>query len=152
MWVHCSCLQTHQKRASDSITDGCEPLCGCWELNSGPSEEQSVLLTTESSLQPRILIFKSLNSVSLQWYTKSWYKLFACRPVVAHAFNPSTWEAEAGGFLSLRPAWSTEWPGQPKLYRKTLFTNKQANKYLFALCKVLINILIQVKWKYFQDW
>jgi major histocompatibility complex class I len=28
--------------------------------------------------------------------------------VVAHAFNPSTWEAEAGGFLSSRPAWSTE--------------------------------------------
>jgi hypothetical protein len=24
------------------------------------------------------------------------------------AFNPSTREAEAGGFLSLRPAWSTE--------------------------------------------
>jgi hypothetical protein len=34
--------------------------------------------------------------------------------MVAHAFNPSTWEAEAGGFLSSRPAWSTEWvPGQP---------------------------------------
>jgi major histocompatibility complex class I len=28
--------------------------------------------------------------------------------VVAHAFNPSTWETEAGGFLSLRPAWSTK--------------------------------------------
>jgi major histocompatibility complex class I len=28
--------------------------------------------------------------------------------VVVHVFNPSTWEAEAGGFLSLRPAWSTE--------------------------------------------
>jgi hypothetical protein len=27
--------------------------------------------------------------------------------MVAHAFNPSTWEAEAGGFLSSRPAWST---------------------------------------------
>jgi hypothetical protein len=27
--------------------------------------------------------------------------------VVVHAFNPSTWEAEAGGFLSSRPAWST---------------------------------------------
>jgi hypothetical protein len=26
--------------------------------------------------------------------------------VVAHAFNPSTGEAEAGRFLSLRPAWS----------------------------------------------
>jgi hypothetical protein len=28
--------------------------------------------------------------------------------LVAHAFNPRTWEAEAGGFLSSRPAWSTE--------------------------------------------
>jgi hypothetical protein len=28
--------------------------------------------------------------------------------VVAHTFYPSTWEAEAGGFLSSRPAWSTE--------------------------------------------
>jgi major histocompatibility complex class I len=30
--------------------------------------------------------------------------------VVVHPFNPSTWEAEAeaGGFLSSRPAWSTE--------------------------------------------
>jgi hypothetical protein len=39
----------------------------------------------------------------------------------AQAFNPSTWEAEASGFLSLRPAWSTKWvPGQPGLYRETL--------------------------------
>jgi hypothetical protein len=28
--------------------------------------------------------------------------------VVVHTFNPSAWEAEAGRFLSLRPAWSTE--------------------------------------------
>jgi hypothetical protein len=28
--------------------------------------------------------------------------------VVVHAFNPSTWEAEAGGFLSSRTAWFTE--------------------------------------------
>jgi hypothetical protein len=28
--------------------------------------------------------------------------------VVAHAFNPSTREAEAGRFLSSRPAWSTK--------------------------------------------
>ena len=45
---HCS-LQTHQKRASDLITDGCEPPCGCWELNSGLLEEQSVLFTAEPS-------------------------------------------------------------------------------------------------------
>ena len=28
--------------------------------------------------------------------------------VVAHAFNPNTLETEAGGFLGLRPAWSTK--------------------------------------------
>ena len=28
--------------------------------------------------------------------------------VVAHAFNPSSWKAEAGGLLSSRSAWSTE--------------------------------------------
>jgi hypothetical protein len=32
-----------QKRASDPITDGCELPCGCWELNSGPLEEHTVL-------------------------------------------------------------------------------------------------------------
>jgi hypothetical protein len=31
---------------------GCEPPCGCWDLNSGLSEEQSVLLPTEPSRQP----------------------------------------------------------------------------------------------------
>jgi hypothetical protein len=49
----------YQKRASDLITDGCEPPCGCWDLNSGPSEEQSELLTTEPSLQPKNEIFLS---------------------------------------------------------------------------------------------
>jgi nitrate/TMAO reductase-like tetraheme cytochrome c subunit len=32
----------------------------------------------------------------------------SCHLVVAHAFNPSTWETEAGKFLGLGPAWSTE--------------------------------------------
>jgi hypothetical protein len=49
--THFRCLQTHQKKASGTITDGCEPPCGYWELNSGPLEEQSVLLTAEPSLQ-----------------------------------------------------------------------------------------------------
>jgi hypothetical protein len=53
--VHYCCLQTHHKRASDPSTDGGEPPC-CWELNSGPLEEQSVLLTTEPSLQPAFLL------------------------------------------------------------------------------------------------
>jgi hypothetical protein len=49
--------------------------------------------------------------------------------VVAHTFNPSTWEAEAGGFLSSRPAWSTEWvPGQPGLHRETLSRRNKKNQ------------------------
>jgi hypothetical protein len=41
---------------SDHIADGCEPPCGFWELNSGPLEEQSVLLTAEPSLQPLVVV------------------------------------------------------------------------------------------------
>jgi hypothetical protein len=53
-----ACMPTGQKRASDSITDGCEPPCGGWELNSGPLEEQLVLLSSEPSLQPHVsLVF-----------------------------------------------------------------------------------------------
>jgi hypothetical protein len=34
------------------LTDGCEPSCLCWELDSGTLEEKSVLLTAEPSLHP----------------------------------------------------------------------------------------------------
>jgi hypothetical protein len=51
----------HQKRASDLITDGCEPPCGCWDLKSGLSEEQSVLLTAEPSRQPNNHFLKALS-------------------------------------------------------------------------------------------
>lgn len=46
------CVPAGQWRAPNLIKDGCEPPYGCQELNSGPQEEQSVLLTTEPSLQP----------------------------------------------------------------------------------------------------
>ena len=46
-----ACIPACPKRVSALIIDGCEPPCGCWELNSIPLEEQSVLLTTEPSLQ-----------------------------------------------------------------------------------------------------
>jgi hypothetical protein len=46
--------------------------------------------------------------------------------VLAYTFNPSTREAEAGRFLSSRPAWSTKRaPGQPGLYRETLSLKKK---------------------------
>jgi hypothetical protein len=59
--------------------------------------------------------------------------------MVAYAFNPSTWEAEAGGFLSSRPAWSTEWvPGQPGLHRETLSRKTKQNKkfldFIYVFC------------------
>ena len=44
-----------QKRAPDCMVislDACKSPCGCWELNSGPLEEQLVLLTSEPSLRP----------------------------------------------------------------------------------------------------
>jgi hypothetical protein len=58
------------------------------------------------------------------------YKAKLSLAVVVHAFNPNIWEAEAGRFLSLRPAWSTEWVlGQPGLQRNPVSkTNKQTNK------------------------
>jgi hypothetical protein len=58
-----------------------------------------------------------------------WLKMYLWPGVVVHTFNPRTWEAEAGRFLSSRPAWSTKWvPGQPGLHRETLSQNKQTNK------------------------
>jgi hypothetical protein len=46
VYEHSICLYAYmtdksirQKRALDPITDGCEPLCGCQELNLGPLDE-----------------------------------------------------------------------------------------------------------------
>ncbi|XP_057616168.1 zinc finger protein 793-like [Chionomys nivalis] len=61
----CQCNDLGQKRAPDPITDGCEPPCGCWELNSGPLEEQSMLLTSEPFLQPPPHVY-SIKQVKLQ--------------------------------------------------------------------------------------
>lgn len=42
--------------------------------------------------------------------------------MVAHTFNSSTWESEAG--MNLRPVWSSKWvPGPPGPCRNTLFCN-----------------------------
>jgi hypothetical protein len=83
--------------------------------------------------------------------------------VVAHAYNPSTWKAEAGGFLSSRPAWSTSefqdsqgYTEKPCLENKTKQnkTNKQKTKkkkdkiskkilykkkYIFPTCQGLLS-------------
>ena len=56
-----TCTPAGQKGAPDLITDGCEPPCGCWELNSGPLEELAMLLTTQPSLQSKRRVF--------EWYS-----------------------------------------------------------------------------------
>jgi hypothetical protein len=61
----------HEKMATDVVTDGCEPPYGCWDLNSELSEEQSVLLTAEPSLQPLcpVYIMLEMNPGAPAFYT-----------------------------------------------------------------------------------
>jgi hypothetical protein len=66
-------------------------------LNSGLSEEQSVLLPAEPFCQPSRNFYKfQLIAIFIVEKTKN--KKKKTRAVVANAFNPSTWEAEAGRF------------------------------------------------------
>ena len=54
-----ACTHTCQNSALDPIIDGCEPPCDCLDLNSGPLEEQPVLLTiepTHSIYQNKVLL------------------------------------------------------------------------------------------------
>jgi hypothetical protein len=50
-----ACTSALQKRVSYPVIDGHETPCGFWELNSGPLEEQPILLTDEPSLQGAFL-------------------------------------------------------------------------------------------------
>lgn len=48
--------------------------------------------------------------------------------MVSHTFNPSTYEEEAGEYLSLMSPWSTEvGPEQPGLTEKSCFNNQSNN-------------------------
>ena len=63
------------------IYDGCEPPCGCWELNSGPLEEQAVLLTAEPSPAPDNCCNISGMSTRNSWYEK---ESQGCKPCWVH--------------------------------------------------------------------
>ena len=66
--MHAWCLWKKEeaiKATRTGDTDGCEPPCGCWEMNLGPLQEPQVLLTAEPFLQPLIWGFlKILQSAS----------------------------------------------------------------------------------------
>ena len=68
---------------------------------------------------------------------------------MVHSFNPSTWEAEALGSLSLRQAWTTERvPGQSRLQTETLSqrknktTKNQKNAYVLVLSYTVLALMI----------
>jgi hypothetical protein len=146
------------------VTDSCELQYGCKESKPGPLEEQLALLICELYLHLLNKSFFFLKKKKKRKERNS-RKMFSSRAgVVAHTFNPSTREAEAGGFLSSRSAWSTKWvPGQPGLYRETLSqkqTNKQTKKketkdvllYTFLLFKMttpyLLPMIKTYLWQY----
>jgi len=61
--------------------------------------------------------------------------------VVVHALNPNTWEAEAGRFLSWRPACFTKWvPGQPEIYREILPREKNRINYWYLIFLKINNL------------
>ena len=47
-----ACTPACQKMPAELIRDGCKLSNSCWKLNSGPLEEQPVLLISEPSCQP----------------------------------------------------------------------------------------------------
>ena len=90
-------------------------ICVYMKKNQSPRRLKNHNLICSDNLYIKIIIKFKVWNKNIGW------------TVVTHAFDPSTWEAEVGRFLSSRPAWSTEWvPWQPGLYRETL-SQKQTN-------------------------
>jgi hypothetical protein len=72
---------------------------------------------------------------------------------VAHTFNPSTREAEAGGFLNSRPAWSTEWYQDSQSYtekpclkkqKTTTTTTKRNSIYIYIYICIYMCVCIHI--------
>lgn len=80
-----ACVPAFQKQASDPTIDGCEILCGCWELVPRPLEEQPVFLTTETSLQPLVVLF-------LTFILKLFFKTLCGVIGVCSFWNERNWE------------------------------------------------------------
>jgi hypothetical protein len=100
----------------------CSPLPTCLHIHAyssgwGKADCRAAFQVLPSTHRLSLSALNQQNRTMIPWVTSS----RRGQAVVVHAFNPSTWEAKTGRFLSLRPAWSTEWgPGQPGLHRETL--------------------------------
>jgi hypothetical protein len=58
--------------------------------------------------------------------------------VVAHAFNPNTWEAEAGGFLSLRPVYKVSSRTARATQRNPVSKKKKKKMVMMMLMIIII--------------
>jgi hypothetical protein len=92
------------------ITEKCkEADCTCARAESGWKRSEAVIRLRQESRpssaewEATQAEFNTLSNLNCP------FKNITSQPgVVAHTFNPSTWEAEAGRFLSSRPAWFTK--------------------------------------------
>jgi hypothetical protein len=109
-----------------SISTGQSYTGGCWASMLGRATLEAAEHQHWAELhwrwrwmeKPEILKHTFYVCVYKNWPLKCYLEGWA---VVAHAFNPSTREAEVDGFLSLRTTWSTKWvPVHPGLHRETL--------------------------------
>lgn len=50
--------------AGTEVTDNCEPLCGCWEMNLGRVQEQQVFLL--NNLARFLLFFKKMGQIQFE--------------------------------------------------------------------------------------
>jgi hypothetical protein len=71
----------------------------------GKGNPRPLLVDFQSGVASMEISVKNSQKAKNKYTIRSRYMSCA---VVAHAFNPSTREAEAGRFLSSRPAWSTK--------------------------------------------
>ena len=77
------------------------------------------------------ICINSVQQIFLKYCAKKYYqKCTRSQAMVVHTFNPSTCEAEAGGFLSSKPAWSTQIEFQDsQVYTEKPCLKKQKNKH-----------------------
>ena len=87
------------------------------------------------------------------WFPFSLYCQWG-RAMVAHAFNPSTWEAEAGRFLSSRLAWSIVSSRTARTTRKILSRKTKQNilPVNTKICDLLKSYESHVVSAYQQSW
>ena len=80
--------------------------------------------------------FDEYSCLSL-YKNKKYLENYLSQAVVAHAFNPSTWEAEADGSLWVRgqPGLQELIPGlAPKQHRETLSQKARKKRYCLIFC------------------